>query len=105
VYISKSYNFFPKRTWSHLTYVLNSRVAGLRDLIIMCKKYKELSDLPVENQHLILKELCKRWEPIEIDNNVYLIPPEVNQLIDSLIIQLEDLTTFKPSNFFGKEKN
>ena len=50
----------------------------------MAKEIKELSRLPIEHQHQILEALCKNYHPIEIDDKVYLIPEEVNELIDNL---------------------
>ena len=69
----------------------------------MAKEIKELSKLPIEHQNYILEALCKRYEPIEIDDKVYLIPPEVNDLIDNLVMQLNNLG--KKEKKFGKEKN
>ena len=72
----------------------------------MAKEIKELSRLPLEHQNYILEALCKKYEPIEIDDKVYLIPPEVNELIDSLIVQLNDSDSFnKKRKNIGKEKN
>ena len=69
----------------------------------MAKEIKELSKLPLEHQNYILEALCKKYEPIEIDDKVYLIPPEVNDLIDNLVMQLNNLD--KQEKKFGKEKN
>jgi hypothetical protein len=69
----------------------------------MAKEIKELSKLPLEHQNYILEALCKKYEPIEIDDKVYLIPPEVNDLIDNLVMQLNNLD--KKEKKFGKEKN
>tara|TARA_R100000742_G_C4227978_1_gene50178 strand:- start:506 stop:715 length:210 start_codon:yes stop_codon:yes gene_type:complete len=69
----------------------------------MAKEIKELSKLPIEHQNYILEALCKKYEPIEIDDKVYLIPPEVNDLIDNLVMQLNNLG--KKEKKFGKEKN
>ena len=69
----------------------------------MAKEIKELSKLPLEHQNYILEALCKKYEPIEIDDKVYLIPPEVNELIDNLVMQLNNLD--KKEKKFGKEKN
>ena len=57
----------------------------------MAKEIKEFSRLPIEHQHQILEALCKNYHPIEIDDKVYLIPEEVNELIDNLVDQLNDL--------------
>tara|TARA_R100001594_G_scaffold89862_1_gene124345 strand:+ start:9851 stop:10060 length:210 start_codon:yes stop_codon:yes gene_type:complete len=69
----------------------------------MAKEIKELSKLPIEHQSQILEALCKNYQPIEIDDTVYLIPEEVNELIDNLVAQLNDLHT--DSNIIGKKED
>ncbi len=69
----------------------------------MAKEIKELSRLPIEHQSQILEALCKNYQPIEIDDKVYLIPQKVNDLIDSLTEQLNDFYTLE--NIVGKEEN
>ena len=69
----------------------------------MAKAIKVLSKLPIEHQSQILEALCKNYQPIEIDDTVYLIPEEVNELIDNLVAQLNDLHT--DSNIIGKKED
>ena len=69
----------------------------------MAKEIKELSRLPIEHQSQILEALCKNYQPIEIDDKVYLIPQKVNDLIDSLTEQLNNFYTLE--NIVGKEEN
>ena len=69
----------------------------------MAKEIKELSQLPIEHQHQILEALCKKYHPIEIDDKVYLIPEEVNELIDSLVDQLNEIHS--KEKIIGKEKD
>ena len=69
----------------------------------MAKEIKELSRLPIEHQSQILEALWKNYQPIEIDDKVYLIPQKVNDLIDSLTEQLNDFYTLE--NIVGKEEN
>ena len=69
----------------------------------MAKEIKELSKLPIEHQSQILEALCKNYQPIEIDDTVYLIPEEVNELIDNLVAHLNDLHT--DSNIIGKKED
>ena len=71
----------------------------------MAKELKELSHLPVEHQSMILEALCKKYHSIEIDDKVFLIPEEVNNLIDDLVMQLSDLYALKDRGRGGKEKN
>ena len=53
----------------------------------MADEIKELSNLPREEQEFILENLSHDYSPIEIDGNTYMIPQEVNDLIDNLITQ------------------
>ena len=71
----------------------------------MAKEIKELSKLPFEHQTQILESLCKNYHPIEIDDKVYLIPEEVNELIDNLVMQLNDLYVLRKQDRVGKENN
>ena len=71
----------------------------------MAKEIKELSKLPFEHQNKILESLCKNYQPIEIDDKVFLIPEEVNELIDNLVMQLNDLYVLRKQDRVGKENN
>ena len=71
----------------------------------MAKELKELSKLPIEHQSQILDALCRKYQPIEIDDTVYLIPEEVNDLIDNLVMQLSDLYALRERDSIGKESN
>jgi len=48
--------------------------------------------LPREQQEFVLENLSHDYSPIEIDGNMYMIPQEVNDLIDSLA---EQIATFR----------
>ena len=53
----------------------------------MAKEIKELSSFSREDQERILSALTDQdYIPIEIDGNVYMIPGEVNDLIDNLVL-------------------
>ena len=65
---------------------------------MMADEIKELSMLPREQQEFVLENLSHDYSPIEIDGNMYMIPQEVNDLIDSLVSQVNELR-------FGKEVN
>jgi len=58
----------------------------------MADEIKELSMLPREQQEFVLENLSHDYSPIEIDGNMYMIPQEVNDLIDSLA---EQIATFR----------
>jgi hypothetical protein len=64
----------------------------------MAEVIEELMTLPIEEQELVLKNLSNELNPIEINGEVFMIPIEVNELIDNLFLQLQDLR-------FGKEIN
>jgi hypothetical protein len=57
----------------------------------MAEVIKELYRLPKEEQEFILKNMSDSYNPIEINGEVFLIPNEVNNLIDNLFIELQDL--------------
>ena len=50
----------------------------------MAEVIKELSNLPMEEQEFILNNMSHEYNPIEINGEVYMIPQEVNTLIDNL---------------------
>jgi len=54
----------------------------------MADEIKELSMLPREQQEFVLENLSHDYSPIEIDGNMYMIPHEGNDLIDSLADQI-----------------
>ena len=58
----------------------------------MADEIKELSMVPREQQEFVLENLSHDYSPIEIDGNMYMIPQEVNDLIDSLA---EQIATFR----------
>ena len=64
----------------------------------MADEIKELSMLPREQQEFVLENLSHDYSPIEIDGHMYMIPQEVNDLIDSLVSQVNELR-------FGREVN
>ena len=68
----------------------------------MADEIKELSMLPREQQEFILENLSHDYIPIEIDGHIFMIPKEVNELIDSLTNQLSELK-IKPKKAIAKE--
>ena len=57
----------------------------------MANVIKELFLKSREEQEFILENLSHEYNPIEIDGQVFMIPKEVNELIDSLANQLSEL--------------
>ena len=58
----------------------------------MADEIKELSGLPRDQQEFVLENLSHDYSPIEIDGHMYMIPQEVNDLIDNLA---EQIATFR----------
>ena len=57
----------------------------------MAELIKEIDKLPLKEQELILSQLSDSFCPVEIDDVIYMIPEEVNELIDSLTMQLNEM--------------
>jgi len=57
----------------------------------MAHELTGLSNLSVEELDILFSSLAEEYAPIEINGKVYMIPEEVNNLIDGLARQLEDL--------------
>jgi len=68
----------------------------------MASVIKELSMLSREEQEFILENMSHEYNPIEIDGQVFMIPKEVNELIDSLVNQISELK-IKPKKAIAKE--
>ena len=68
----------------------------------MANVIKELFMLSREEQEFILENLSHEYNPIEIDGQVFMIPKEVNELIDSLSNQVSELK-IKPKKSIAKE--
>jgi len=77
----------------------------------MCKKIdmaefiEELSELPVETQESVLKNLSDSMMPLEIDGNVFMVHKDVTDLIDNLMIQISDLKKEREYKIVGKKNN
>ena len=71
---------------------------------IMVDFMKELSGLSLRKQELILESLSKeKLVPLQIDDKVYMVTEEVNDLIDNLAAQVEELKMEKI--IVGQKKN
>ena len=64
----------------------------------MAELIKEIDKLPLREQELILSQLSDSFCPVEIDDVIYMIPEEVNELIDSLTMQLNEMRNAVRSN-------
>lgn len=52
---------------------------------------KELGLLKLEEQESILEGLQSSYDPIQVDGKVFMIPREVNNLIDDLFLEVTSL--------------
>tara|TARA_R110002020_G_scaffold237398_1_gene449717 strand:- start:1137 stop:1349 length:213 start_codon:yes stop_codon:yes gene_type:complete len=52
---------------------------------------KELGLLTIEEQESILEGMMTSYDPIEVDGKVFMIPREVNNLIDDLFLEVTNL--------------
>jgi len=52
---------------------------------------KELGLLSTDEQESILEGLQSSYDPIEVDGKVFMIPKEVNNLIDDLFLEVTSL--------------
>ena len=68
----------------------------------MADLIKELFTLPRAQQEFILENMSHEYNPIEIDGQVFMIPKEVNELIDSLANEVNELRV-KPEATVAKK--
>jgi hypothetical protein len=61
----------------------------------MSEVIEGLSNLSISEQEKILSKLSQDLVPVEIDDKVYLVPREVDELIDSLSAQVMLLTEYQ----------
>ena len=61
----------------------------------MSEVIEGLSNLSFSEQEKILSKLSQDLVPVEIDDKVYLVPREVDELIDSLSAQVMLLTEYQ----------
>ena len=52
---------------------------------------KELGLLTIKEQESILEGMMTSYDPIEVDGKVFMIPREVNNLIDDLFLEVSNL--------------
>ena len=72
----------------------------------MAAELKELSGLSLRTQEAVLNTIADSCRTIEIDGKVFMIPDEVNELIDNLVEQLEEAkgSSITRGREFGREK-
>jgi len=67
------------------------KIKGMYKKIIMADLIEELTDLPIQTQEAVLKNLSEEMIPLEIDGDVFMIHKDVSSLIDNLVSQIGDL--------------
>ena len=65
--------------------------------VIMADFIEELSELPMETQEAVLKNLSEKMIPVEIEGSVFMVHEEVSKLIDNLVMQIRELKVEKAS--------
>tara|TARA_R110000744_G_scaffold131199_4_gene239273 strand:- start:493 stop:708 length:216 start_codon:yes stop_codon:yes gene_type:complete len=71
----------------------------------MAIELKNLGHLSQEEQILILEGLTKDLIPIEVNKKQFLIPEDVNELIDDLFKELQNLKNVIRESGIAEEKN
>jgi len=56
---------------------------------------KELGLLTIKEQESILEGMMTSYDPIEVDGKVFMIPREVNNLIDDLFLEVTNLRNIR----------
>ena len=65
----------------------------------------ELGKLTVEEQESILEGLMSGYDPIQVNDKNFMIPKEVNELIDDLFIEVDKLRKLIEETEFGEGPN
>jgi len=71
----------------------------------MAIELKQLGLLPIEEQESILSGMLEEYHPIEVNGKKFMIPSQVNELIDDLFIELNDLKIKLEEKDIGESKN
>lgn len=66
---------------------------------------KELGLLTIQEQESILEGLMSEYNPIQVNDKNYMIPREVNELIDDLFIEVDKLKKLIEETEFGEGPN
>ena len=71
----------------------------------MAIELKQLGLLPIEEQESILNGMLEEYHPIEVNGKKFMIPFQVNELIDDLFIELNDLKIKLEEKGIGESEN
>ena len=65
----------------------------------------ELGKLSRKEQESILRGLMSEYDPIQVNDNNYMIPREVNELIDDLFIEVHKLREIIEETNIGESED
>ena len=71
----------------------------------MAIELKELGLLSLSEQEDILEEMSDNYHPISVNEKKFMIPSEVNELIDDLFLEVTLLRIKLKEKAIGKKKN
>ena len=71
----------------------------------MAIELKKLGLLSLDDQESLLEGMMAEYHPIEVNNKKFMIPSQVNELIDDLFIELNDLKIKLEEKDIGESKN
>ena len=71
----------------------------------MAIELKQLGLLPIEEQESILNGMLEEYHPIEVNGKKFMIPFQVNEVIDDLFIELNDLKIKLEERGIGESEN
>ena len=66
---------------------------------------KQLGDLSVDDQESILDGMLHEYFPIEINGKKFMIPKEVNILVDELYLEVKRLDSILEGYDIGEERD
>ena len=71
----------------------------------MAIELKELGLLPIEDQESILESMMDNYHPIEVNGKKFMIPIEVNELVDDLFMEINKLREKLKERKIGEKRN
>ena len=71
----------------------------------MAIELKELGLLSLEDQESILEGMMADYHPIEVNDRQFMIPVEVNELVDDLFIEINKLREKLKGRKLGEKRN
>jgi len=72
---------------------------------MMAIALKQLSNLPLEDQESVLEGMMQEYYPIEINGKRFMIPKDVNMLVDELYLEVKKLNSVLEEYSIGEERD